>query len=72
MDLDLTLNLNPMSLHKPKLGIKLGLVGFKGFFYKVQGMEWSRDYSLRFLGSRVLGLNINVSSFKVLGRSPEF
>jgi hypothetical protein len=40
MDLDLTLNLNPMSLHKPKLGIKLGLVGFKGFIF-IRSKPWS-------------------------------
>jgi hypothetical protein len=51
MDLDVTLKLNPMSLHKPKLGIKLGPWGFRVLFYKVQVMEWSRDYSLGFLGS---------------------
>jgi hypothetical protein len=41
MNLDLTLKLNPMSLHKPKLGIKLGLVGFKGFFFGVRSKSWS-------------------------------
>lgn len=40
MDLDLPLNLNPISLHKPKFGIKLGLVGFKGSFF-IRSKSWS-------------------------------